>query len=143
VTPAERRATKVDWIAAGRTEPRREKEGWLRFSFPHGCNPDLLEAPLLLGEAGAEHDAAVDRGLERLLAARCADGTWRKVGGPNGRMHADLGGAGEPSPWITYRALLALRRFGALTWTDGAAPPLRPAAPGPWRPARQRCEGPC
>lgn len=127
-TPTERRAAKADWIAAGRTEPRREKEGWGRFSFPHGYNSDLLEVLLLLGEAGAPRDAVVDRGLQRLLSARGRDGTWRMTGGLNGKMHAVLGEAGKPSSWITYRALLALKRFGAIRWSEGASPPPRPAA---------------
>lgn len=80
VTPAERRAGKADWIAAGRTEPRREKEGWRRLSFPHGYNSDLLEVLLLLGEAGAPRDETVERGLQRLLAARGRDGMWRMTG---------------------------------------------------------------
>lgn len=29
-------------------------------------------------------------------------------------MHARLDAAGKPSPWITYRALLAFKRFGLL-----------------------------
>ena len=128
VTPAERRAAKADWIAAGRSEPRREKDGWRRFSFPHGYNSDLLEVLLLLGEAGAPRDETVERGLQRLLAARGRDGMWRMTGGLNGKMHADLDEAGKPSSWVTYRALLALKRFGALAWADGAAARPRPAA---------------
>lgn len=120
VTPAERRAAKTAWAAAGRLEPRRPKEGWLRFSFPHSYNSDLLEILLLLGDAGAERDDVVERGLRKLLAARGADGMWRSGAGLHGKMHADLDRAGQPSPWITYRALLALRRFGALADADGA-----------------------
>jgi hypothetical protein len=110
----ERMEEKRRWIAAGRLEPRKEKEGWLRFSFPHSYNSDLLEVLLLLGEAGVERDAVIDEGLNALLARRGRDGTWKLVGGLNGKMHADLDRRGRPSAWITYRALLALKRFGAL-----------------------------
>jgi hypothetical protein len=112
VPPAERREAKAAWIAAGRLEPRREKAGWLRFSFPLSYNSDLLEVLLLLGAAGAARDDAVDEGVERLWAARGRDGMWRTSGGLNGKMHADLDRAGKASPWVTYRALLACRRFG-------------------------------
>jgi hypothetical protein len=44
-------------------------------------------------------------------------------------MHADLDEAGKPSAWITYRALLALNRFGVLVRADGAEVLPRPAAP--------------
>jgi len=112
--PAQRRAAKPRWIAAGRLEPRRPKEGWLRFSFPHSYNSDLLEVLLLLGEAGASRDAIIDDGLEILGAKRGHDGLWKMIGGLNGKMHANLDLAGQPSPWITYRALLAFKRFGGL-----------------------------
>lgn len=114
VTTAERRAAKPQWIAAGRLEPRRPKDGWLRFGFPHSYNSDLLEVLLLLGEAGASRTDGVEAGLALLRARRGADGMWPLLAGLNGKLHADLDGTGASSPWITYRALLALKRFGAL-----------------------------
>lgn len=110
----ERAAEKRRWIAEGRLEPRKEKEGWLRFAFPHSYNSDLLEVLLLLGKAGVERDAVIEEGLQILLSRRRKDGMWAMVGGLNGKMHAALDRKGKPSPWITYRALLALHRFGAL-----------------------------
>jgi hypothetical protein len=110
----QRRAEKPRWIATGRLEPRKEKDGWLRFSFPHSYNSDLLEVLLLLGEVGVEADPVVEEGLERLVSKRGSDGMWKMVGGLNGKMHADLDKKGQASPWITYRALLALKRFGRL-----------------------------
>jgi hypothetical protein len=113
-TAARRRDAKRAWIAAGRLEPRAPKEGWTRFSFPHGYDSDLLEVLLLLGEAGTPRDDAIDGGLEIVRSKRGSDGMWKLVGGPNGRMHARLDAAGRPSPWMTYRALLAFKRFGLL-----------------------------
>jgi len=113
-TPAERREAKPRWISDGRVDPRRPKDGWLRFSFPHSYNSDLLEVLLLLGEADERSDETIDAGLEILRSARGADGMWKMVGGLNGKMHADLDRKGRSSPWITYRALLALKRFDAL-----------------------------
>jgi len=110
----ERRSEKTRWIGAGRLEPRGEKEGWKRFSFPHSYNSDLLEVLLVLGEAGVERDAVIEEGLDILMEERGKDGMWKMVGGLNGKMHAKLDAKGKPSPWITYRALLALKRFGAL-----------------------------
>ena len=121
VAPEARREAKVAWIAAGRMEPRRPKVGWLRFGFPLSCNSDLLEVLLLLGEAGVPRDATIDEGLELVGAARGADGTWTMAGGLNGKMHADLDRAGRPSPWVTYRALLACKRFGVLEMPAAAA----------------------
>jgi hypothetical protein len=113
-TAPERREAKPKWIEAGRVEPRRPKDGWLRFSFPHSYNSDLLEVLLLLGAAGARRDEIIDAGLEIVRSKRAADGMWKMVGGLNGKMHANLDCKGKPSPWITYRALLAFKRFGEL-----------------------------
>ncbi|MDP8205856.1 MAG: hypothetical protein P9L92_04255 [Candidatus Electryonea clarkiae] len=110
----ERLEQKPAWISEGRTEPRREKAGWLRFSFPLSYNSDLLEVLLLLGEAGAEYDEIIENGLSLLLNKRGKDGMWKMTGGLNGKMWADLDIKGKPSPWITYRALLAFKNFGLL-----------------------------
>lgn len=76
---------------------------------------------LLLGEARVPRDATIDEGLALVCAARGVDGTWTMAGGLNGKMHADLDRAGRPSPWVTYRALLACKRFGVLEMPAAAA----------------------
>lgn len=114
LTPAVRRRAKAQWIADGRLEPRRPKAGWLKFSFPHSYNSDLLEVLLLLGEAGAPLDGTIEEGLELVRSARTGDGTWKLIGGLDGKMHGHLDRPGRGSPWITYRALLAFKRFGLL-----------------------------
>ncbi|MBT8395956.1 MAG: hypothetical protein HKO65_14950 [Gemmatimonadetes bacterium] len=113
-TAQQRREESPIWLAAGRADPRREKVGWLRFGFPHHYNSDLLEVVLLLGEAGTAFDEVIEEGLGIILSKRGKDGMWKMAGGLNGKMHADLDEKGAPSPWITYRALLAFKRFGLL-----------------------------
>lgn len=113
-SPAERREAKPRWIAAGRLEPRGPKPGWLRFSFPHSYNSDLLEVLLMVGEADGRRDETVNACLDILKEKREKDGMWKMVGGLNGKMHANLDRKGKASPWITYRALLAFKRFGLL-----------------------------
>lgn len=117
---AARRRAKRDWIDAGRLEPRCPKEGWTRCSFPHSFNADLLEVLMLLGEAGVPRNDAIDAGLEIVRSKRGRDGMWKMVGGLNGKMHAHLDAKGQPSPWITYRALLAFKRFGLLVSASAA-----------------------
>ncbi len=109
------RELKQQWTDAGRLEPRKEKTGWLKFSFPLTYNPDLLELLLVLGEARRQfgeklvpRDAILDDALQRLLDRRNPDGRWKLTGGINGKMWANLDQKGKPSPWITYRAHRAL-----------------------------------
>lgn len=111
---SERREAKAEWIAEGRLEPRAPKAGWLRFSFPHSYNSDLLEVMLMVGKVDGSRDEVVDAGLQVLHGKQGKDGMWKMVGGLNGKMHADLDRKGQASPWITYRALLAFKQFGML-----------------------------
>jgi hypothetical protein len=67
-----------------------------------------------VGEADPRRDESIDSALEILLSKRGRDGMWKMVGGLNGKMHAKLDQKGKSSPWIKYRALLALKRFGLL-----------------------------
>ena len=107
----ERRQQKPLWLKAGRAEPRREKASWTRFSFPHGYNMDLLEILLLIGQEDKQKDKPIKEAIELLLSKRNQQGKWKMVGGLNGKMWADLDQKGKSSPWITFRALLALKRF--------------------------------
>lgn len=105
---------KTAWIAQGRLAERAEKPGWLRFSFPHGYNGDLLEVLWVLAAAGARRNATIDQGLALLLGRRTRSGRWKQTGGLNGKLWADRGAKGRDDPWITYRALRVLKTFGVL-----------------------------
>ncbi|MCB2210778.1 hypothetical protein KQI52_01550 [bacterium] len=113
---ADIRELKDQWIANGRLNDRKAKDGWLRFSFPHTYNPDLLELLLVLGEARRQfgedmvpQDELINEALQLVLDRRGKDGRWKLTGGINGKMWANLDQKGKPSPWITYRAHRALR----------------------------------
>ncbi len=112
---AQQREFKREFIAAGRTKARVEKPGWLRFGFPLGYNPDLLEVVLLLGEAGEKRDELIDSTLQLILDQRDEEsGMWSAGRSLNGKLWADLEAGTGPSAWITCRALLAFKRFGLL-----------------------------
>ncbi len=112
---AELRLEKENWIVEGRTIDRVEKSGWSRFAFPAHYNSDTLDALLLLGEVNNEIDSVIEEGLMTLLSKRTDEGKWKMTGGLNGKMYADLDQKGKPSPWITYRALYAFKKFNLLT----------------------------
>ena len=63
---------------------------------------------------GAAPDAALTEAVEHVRSLRRPDGRWALGRVHPGRVHLDLDGAvGEPSRWITLRALRVLR------WWDG------------------------
>ncbi|MBZ0265051.1 hypothetical protein K8I28_10315 [bacterium] len=108
------RKEKIKWLAEGKHLERIEKKGWDRFSFPLNYNSDILEILLLLGKEKVEISPVIDYGLERLRSKRQKDGTWKMIGGLNGKMWGRLDEKGKSSPWITYRALLAFKQFNLL-----------------------------
>lgn len=91
----------------------KDKPGWLRFGYPLSYNSDALEALLSLalhGEPMREEYAAA---LEVVRAAADAQMRWKLRNSFNGKMLADVEEKGQPSRWLTYRALRVLQHFGA------------------------------
>ncbi len=110
----ERRREKKVWLKENRHEPRLAKPGWLRFSFPLSYNSDLLETLELIGEVDTTVDDVIEEGMNLVLSKRLKNGMWKMVGGLNGKMYADIDKKGQPSPWITFKALKTFKRFGLL-----------------------------
>jgi hypothetical protein len=99
---------------------RDSKPGWRRFSFPLMYQTDALEILLLLTRLGRDGEVTAGSapilGDERLrealdlVASRAdAQGRWRLQQTFNGRFWVDIETKGEPSRWVTLRALEALR----------------------------------
>lgn len=108
------REVRAEWIRNHKV-PNAEllpKPGWLRFGFPRSYNPDLLEAMYALAEIGAKHDPAMDDALDHIERKCLPDGRWKLDESLNGKMLADVERKGQPSKWITLRALTVLRHFG-------------------------------
>ena len=114
LTVGEARARKAEWMAQGRLAGRTEKASWLRFRFPHGYNPDLLEVLCVLAAAATPRSPTIDRGLALVLSKRTRTGRWGQTGGLNGKMWGDRGERGPDDPWITFRALTVLKAYGLL-----------------------------
>jgi hypothetical protein len=88
------------------------KPGWLRFGFPRSYNPDLLEAMLALTEQRVRYSPLLDEALHHIEKKRGPDGRWKLDHSLNGKMLADVERKGQPSKWITLRAMIVLRQFG-------------------------------
>jgi hypothetical protein len=90
----------------------KEKPGWLRFGYPLSYNSDVLEALWALigvGEAPRpEYEAAIE------VVRRTADKQmrWKLRNTLNGKMLADVETKGQPSNWLTLRALQVLEWAG-------------------------------
>lgn len=111
---ATKRKEKITWQEKGQIEQRKEKSGWLRFSFPLSYNSDLLQILYLFAQAGIKTGPEIEAALDIIESKRTSDGAWKMVGGLNGKMYHDLDQKGKPSRWITYRALYVLKMYGRI-----------------------------
>jgi hypothetical protein len=90
----------------------KEKAGWLRFGFPLSYNSDALEALLSLIAAGEQPREEYSEATEVVRAAADVQLRWKLRNSFNGKMLADIEVKGQPSKWITLRALQVLQWAG-------------------------------
>jgi hypothetical protein len=89
---------------------------WLDASFPNGWHYDVLRALDHLRDAGVAPDERMAEAIENVRSRRASDGRWPLDRAHHDELLVDLGEReGEPSRWITLRALRVLR------WYEGAA----------------------
>lgn len=88
--------------------PQRVSGEWFKFGFPLSYTSDVLEALDALRAASYGHDPRLEHAREFVRAQRGSDGKWKMRHSLNGKMWVDVEVKGEPSKWITLRALRAL-----------------------------------
>lgn len=90
----------------------KAKAGWLRFGYPLSYNSDSLEALWALISVGeSPRDEYADAiGLVRKTADKQM--RWALKNTFNGKMLADVETKGQPSKWLTLRALQVLEWAG-------------------------------
>ena len=109
---AEVPAMRETWLAEHGPRKYCDKPGWLRFGFPLSYNSDALES--LAALAGMGERARPEYGAALRAVRDAADDRmrWTMRTSFNGKMVADVEKRGQPSRWLTLRALCVLRSFG-------------------------------
>ena len=92
----------------------RVNSSWFKFGFPLSYTSDVLEASLALCEAGYAHDPRLKNAIDLVLSKGDADGRWVMQRSLNGKMWADIEAKGQPSKWVTLRALRVLKAAGRM-----------------------------
>jgi hypothetical protein len=86
---------------------------WTHFSFPTGYRYDVLRGLEYLRTANVTPDTRLAEALDIVASKRDADGHWARETVHPDELDAEPGVAeGEPSHWITLRALRVLRWAG-------------------------------
>jgi hypothetical protein len=97
-------------------------EEFLRFTYPNRWRYDVLRALDYFRDSatvtGAEPDPRLGDAVDHVRSKRLGDGSWALDWRIGGRTWFDMDGdAGEPSRWVTLRALRTLR------WYEHSAEP--------------------
>jgi hypothetical protein len=86
---------------------------WTHFSFPTGYHYDALRGLEYLRSANVTPDARLDEAVDLVTSKRDVDGRWALENVHLDELDAEPGVAeGQPSRWITLRALRVLRWAG-------------------------------
>jgi hypothetical protein len=87
---------------------------WTLFSFPPAWHYDVLRGLDYLRNAGVDPDERVAEAVDLVAKRQDRDGRWPLENPHLDRVVFDMeGGAGEPSRWITLRALRVLDWYSA------------------------------
>ncbi|HZK05114.1 MAG TPA: hypothetical protein VFC82_04610 [Actinomycetaceae bacterium] len=91
------------------------KPGWKRFSFPLMYQTDVLEILDLLTGLGIA-DARMDEAVSLVRSKQGTDGRWRMDNTyTTDKLLIPFEAKGEPSKWITLRALRVLQRYAPVS----------------------------
>jgi hypothetical protein len=89
----------------------RVSSTWFKFGFPLSYWSDVLENTAVLVDLGYGRDARMANAIRFILSKQDHQGRWRLENTLNGKMWVDIEKKGQPSKWITLRAMRVLKRY--------------------------------
>jgi hypothetical protein len=119
-TPAMQRAVQVganfllshDLATANFPYTNRISPTWFKFGFPLSYWSDILETTQVLIDLGYGKDQRLAAVMQLISGKRNGQGRWKMENSLNGKMWNDIETKGQPSKWITLRALRGLKGAG-------------------------------
>jgi len=97
----------ADYPTAFDTKP---SGSWFKFGYPVAYVTDVLQNLEVLTALDCGNDPRLADALELLLRKQDAQGRWKMEYTYNGKMWVDVEAKGQPSKWVTLRALRVLKR---------------------------------
>jgi hypothetical protein len=88
----------------------RVSSTWFKFGFPLTYWSDVLETVAVLAELGYGGDPRLAHALQLVLSKQDDQGRWKLENALTGKMWVDVEQKGQPSKWVTLRALRVLKR---------------------------------
>ena len=99
----------ADYPAGWSSKPSRS---WFTFGFPVFYVTDVLQNLEAVAGLGFGSDLRLKPAIELLLSKQDAHGRWKMEYTYNGKTWVDIETKGQPSKWVTLRALRLLKRIG-------------------------------
>lgn len=90
-------------------ETIRPSSSWFKLGFPSGYVADVLQNLEALSELGFASDPRLANALDWLESKQDSAGRWRNEYAYNGKTWIDFERQGQPSKWVTFRAMRVLR----------------------------------
>jgi hypothetical protein len=87
----------------------RISRSWFRLGFPSGYVADVLQNLEVLAELGFGADRRLAPALQWLLSQQDSQGRWHNRYAYNRKLWMDIERQGQPSKWVTLRALRVLK----------------------------------
>ena len=87
----------------------RPNSSWFKFGYPIGYVTDVLQNLEVLAALGKAQDSRLANALELVESKQDARGRWRMEYSYNGKTWVDIEKKGQPSKWVTLRALKVLK----------------------------------
>ena len=101
--------TTADYPFAFGTKP---SSSWFKFGYPIGYVADVLQNLEVLIALGQGNNPKIAKAIEFVINKQDSQGRWKIEYTLNGKMWADIEKKGQPSKWITLRALRVLKAAG-------------------------------
>lgn len=90
----------------------RINSSWFKFGYPLGYVTDVLLNLEALTEAGVTDDPRLEDAVALVLSKQDDRGRWKLEYSYHGKLWVDVEKKGQPSKWVTLRALRVLKRLG-------------------------------
>jgi hypothetical protein len=87
----------------------RPSSSWFKFGYPIGYITDVLQNLEVLAALGQAENPKLANALDLVISKQNQQGRWLLEHTCNGKMWVDIEKKGQPSKWVTLRALRVLK----------------------------------
>ncbi len=87
----------------------KPNSSWFKFGYPIGYVTDVLQNLEVLVSLGYARDPRLNRALEMVESKQDSQGRWKLEYSYNGKTWVDIEKKGQPSKWVTLRAVKVLK----------------------------------